>query len=192
MLNVGARSPQGRYVRGMRIIRVVRWRGEERGTCGFGCGKQGWEGPQGISSGGEAAVERRDGWDTLGFRWGAPRSRSMGCWGLEAGSATGGGGEGGLSREGLSETLMAARDMLGGGLVGGVARLGGLLLGLGGLDGGTRSGALPLGLRGWSGRWKDDREAVGEYSTMRLLVLEFPPRSEFSASRRATPSWASV
>lgn len=38
---------------------VVEW-GEERGTWGLGCGKQGWEGPQGIDG---AVTERWEEWE---------------------------------------------------------------------------------------------------------------------------------
>ena len=48
---VGARSPAGSQSRLMRIILVEEAKGDVRGTCGFGWGKQGCVGPQGISSG---------------------------------------------------------------------------------------------------------------------------------------------
>jgi hypothetical protein len=49
LAKVGAKSPFCIQSRFMRIIRVVSYNGESSGTCGFGWGKHGCEGPQGIS-----------------------------------------------------------------------------------------------------------------------------------------------
>ncbi len=65
------------------MTRVAARRGEESGTWGFGCGKQGWEGPQAREDlVEEAAVAAR--WLRVvgveareGGRWGGPYSRSL-------------------------------------------------------------------------------------------------------------------
>lgn len=83
-------------------------------------------------------------------------------------------GEGGLSREGLSESLVAW-DML--------RRCG---------EGGAREGVLRFGLGGLGAGSMSGRESAVEYSTMRLLDLELRTWFEPGVFRRATASWASV
>lgn len=89
----------------------------------MGCGKQGWEGPQGREVGGSVGAAEG------GRGGGRPSSGSGvgGWWGVEVGKG-----------EGLSEGLVAW-DMLGRGLEGAV-REGGLGFGLGGWGAGWMSG----------------------------------------------------
>ncbi|KAH8633247.1 hypothetical protein IG631_11881 [Alternaria alternata] len=60
LANVGARSPLVIQSRFMRMIRVVLYSSESSGTCGFGWGKQGCEGPHGNSDAASASSSPAD------------------------------------------------------------------------------------------------------------------------------------
>ena len=93
------------------MMRVVLWRGDERGTWGFGWGKHGWAGPQGISARGLGPS--RSG--SLSGREGA--AESMGIFGVLYGACDGFMGDGstvpGDGVEALASLEGSTRRLLG-------------------------------------------------------------------------------